>query len=74
MLDESLHAFLQKKRTRCKHTEELDSCHHFGDFVASFPNGEPTIYEVIGLSGIEDPVTDLNVFVAFQQLRVRFKK
>ena len=37
------------------------------DFVASFPNGEATIYEVMGLNEIEDPVTDLNVFVPFQQ-------
>ena len=33
-----------------------------------------TIYEVMGLNEIEDPVTDLNVFVPFQQVRVRLKK
>ena len=31
-----------------------------------------TIY--VGLNEIEDPVTDLNVFVPFQQVRVRLKK
>ena len=33
-----------------------------------------TIYEVMGLNEIEDPVTDLNLFVPFQQVRVRLKK
>ena len=44
------------------------------DFVASFPNGEARICEVMGLNEIGDPVTDLNVFVPFQQVRLRFEK
>ena len=87
MSDESLVAFEQKSLSlvpvnQSFPTKELSaripsSWIHVvivDDFLASFPNGEARICELMGLNEIGDPVTDLNVCIPFQEVRVRFQK